>query len=112
MMKMIQKRKVKESVRHTRIDVDPNFLKLSNNSIIEITAGNDDSRRNKALKRLLRRTINGELTTEQKRVFFLYYYKQMNQTKIAEMLGASPQSVSAMLNRAVKRIKKIMKYFF
>lgn len=111
-MKMIQKRKVKESVRHTRIDVDPNFLKLSNNSIIEITAGNDDSRRNKALKRLLRRTINGELTMEQKRVFYLYYYKQINMKEIAEMVGTSNQAVSAMLLRATKRIKKVMKYFF
>lgn len=98
--------------RHTRIDIDPNFLGVDDKSVIAITSGDDTGKRTKAMKRLLRRIIDGELTMEQKRVLYLYYYRQMSQKEIAEMVGTSPQAVSKMLLRATKRIKKVMEYFF
>jgi len=104
--------RIKERMRYIRIDIDPNFLGIDDNCIVAIVAGDDTGKRSRALKRLLRRVIDGELTMEQKRVFYLYYYKQINMKEIAEMVGTSNQAVSAMLLRATKRIKKVMKYFF
>ena len=111
-MTMMITRRGRERMRYTRIDIDPNFLGIDDNCIVAFVAGDDTGNRSRDLKRLLRRVIDGELTMEQKRVLYLYYYKRMNQKEIAEMVGTSPQAVSRMLLRATKRIKKVMEYFF
>lgn len=64
------------------------------------------------LKKLLLNIINNELTARQKEIIMLYYFKGIDTVTIARESGVSPQSVSAVLSRARKRLYRIMKYYF
>ncbi|MDE6776087.1 MAG: sigma-70 region 4 domain-containing protein [Ruminococcus sp.] len=64
------------------------------------------------LHRILLNIIKNELTSRQKEIIMLYYFKGMNICEIAEMKNITPQAVSAMIIRARKKIFDYMKYIF
>ncbi|PWJ14596.1 sigma factor-like helix-turn-helix DNA-binding protein [Ruminococcus flavefaciens] len=97
--------------RKKRVDCEAYYVGLEDESIIALTCGNDLAERGKAMKKLLRRVIDGELTNSQKRVIYLYYYKKMTYEEIGAYLGTSHQAVYGTIKRAEARIKKVMRYW-
>ncbi|MCM1529096.1 MAG: sigma-70 family RNA polymerase sigma factor [Alistipes sp.] len=63
-------------------------------------------------KSVLLNVIKNELTERQREIIMLYYFKEKNTTEIADMLGISPQAVSAAMARGRKRILRIMQYIY
>lgn len=63
------------------------------------------------LKRILLKVINNELTPRQKEIIVLYYFRGKDTTEISEMLGVSPQAVSAARARARLRLFRILQYY-
>lgn len=89
----------------------PDFLGKEDSDINALFSEDDESR-STAMKRILTKIINNELSERQKQVINLYYFKNMTIVSIAEMLNLSPSSVSITLRRARNRIIKYMKYYF
>lgn len=98
--------------RGVRVDCEAYDVGLEDESIIALTCGDDLSERNKAMKKLLRRVIVGELSDKQRRIIYRYYYKEMSLKEIAELEGTSQQAASATLRVAKSRIKHVMQYWF
>ena len=73
-----------------------------------LCGGNDDRVR---LRGVLLKVINNELTPRQKEIIMLYYFKDKDTTEIAELLGVSPQAVSAARARARLRLARILRYY-
>ena len=73
-----------------------------------LCGGDDDHSR---LRRVLLKVINNELTPRQKEIIMLYYFKDKDTTEIAELLGVSPQAVSAARARARLRLARILRYY-
>lgn len=71
--------------------------------------GGDDDRAR--LRRILLKVINNELTPRQKEIIVLYYFKDKDTTEIAELLGVSPQAVSAVRARARLRLFRVLRYY-
>ena len=95
-----------------RLDVEAYNVGMEDESIIALTCGDFDlTKRRKAIKKLLYRVIDGELTEKQKKAIYLYYYKKMTCMEIGASLGVTEQAVSKMINRAEARITKVMRYF-
>jgi len=69
------------------------------------------TRQRTRLKKALVGVIKEELTPRQKEIIMLYYYHQINTVEIAKQLCISPQSVSATMARARKRMFRILKYY-
>lgn len=63
------------------------------------------------LKRVMLNVINNELTPRQKEIIMLYYFKETDIVRISEMLGITPQAVSAAMKRARLKIYQFMKYY-
>lgn len=70
----------------------------------------DSSEYIRRLKRILLNVINNELTSRQKEIIMLYYFKDMDIVRIGELLKITPQAVSAVMKRARLRIYQYMKY--
>lgn len=62
------------------------------------------------IKRIMLNVINNELTSRQKQIIMLYYFKGLDTVTIARQCGVTPQAVSAIMSRARKRMYRIMKY--
>lgn len=73
--------------------------------------GNDSSDYLKRLKKTMLKVINNELTSRQKEIIMLYYFKGMDIVSISKMLGVSPQAVSAVMKRARLKIYRYMQYY-
>ena len=76
-------------------------------ALIEIRSNESSVSR---LKRILLNVINNELTSRQKEIIMLYYFKGLDTVTIARQYGITPQAVSAIMSRARKRMYRIMKY--
>lgn len=70
--------------------------------------GEDDSAR---LRRVLLKVINNELTTRQKEIVMLYYFKGMSTVEIGKRMGITQQAASAVLVRARLRLFRILRYY-
>lgn len=79
-------------------------------SILSESDGSSDEFIRK-LKRVMLNVINNELTSRQKEIIVLYYFKETDIVRIGEMLGISPQAVSAAMKRARLKIYQFMKYY-
>ena len=86
------------------------FTGEADKEIRGILCGGDDDKRSR-LKRVLLKVINNELTPRQKEIIMLYYFKDKDTTEIAELLGVSPQAVSAARARARLRLARILRYY-
>lgn len=78
-------------------------------TLIECNSNENSVRK---LKKLLLNIINNELTPRQKEIIMLYYFQGIDTVTIAKESGVSPQSVSAVMSRARKRLYRIMRYYF
>lgn len=78
---------------------------------ILINDNNESDARINKLKRMLLNVINNELTARQKEIIMLYYFKEMNIVRIAELFDITPQAVSASMKRARLKIYQYMKYY-
>lgn len=63
------------------------------------------------LRRVMLKVINNELTSRQKEIIMLYYFKGMDIVRIGELLGITPQAVSASMKRARLKIYRVMQYY-
>lgn len=63
------------------------------------------------LKRTLIRVMDNELTSHQKEIMYLYYFKGYSISKISCHFGITDQAVSAVMARARKRIFRILQYY-
>ena len=66
----------------------------------------------KKVRHALVEIIKNDLTERQKETVVLYYYKKMNMTEIADILGVNVSTVSRTLARARKNICDRTKYYF
>lgn len=57
------------------------------------------------------KVINNELTTRQKEIIMLYYFRGEDTVAISENLGISPQAVSQMMSRARMKMFRILQYY-
>lgn len=64
------------------------------------------------LKRNLTIAIDQDLTTRQRQMLSLYYFKGYNMTQIGKELGVHKSVVSRTLSRAMIRIQRALKYSF
>lgn len=76
-----------------------------------LTDGSDQDSGNKRLKRIMLNVINNELTARQKEIIVLYYFKEMDIVRIAELLGVTPQAISAAMKRARLTLYRYIKYY-
>ena len=60
----------------------------------------------------MKKVVEEQLSTRQKQMIVLYYYKEMDMPEIAEMLGINVSTVSRTLNRAKQNLMKYLKYYF
>lgn len=63
------------------------------------------------LKKVLLNVINNELTARQREIIMLYYFKELDIVRIAELLEVSPQAISAAMKRARLKIYRYMQYY-
>ena len=61
---------------------------------------------------VLKRVVDGELTLKQKQCVKLYYYEKKGIAEIADILCVDISTVSRHLQRARRRIQKVMCYYF
>lgn len=65
----------------------------------------------RAVKALSNVVENG-LTTRQKQVIMLYYFKRLNMPEIAKLLGLDKSTVSRTIKRARDKIFSVLRYYF
>ena len=63
------------------------------------------------LKRILSRSLTGELTDTQRYCITEYYINRRKQKDIAKDLGLAASTVNRHINRGVKKLKKIASYY-
>jgi len=73
--------------------------------------GTDNSQKHRLMIKIVRDIVENELTERQRQMIGLYYYKRMNVTEIAEMLGVNRSTVSRTISRGRRNILVRMKYF-
>ena len=78
----------------------------------QISESESNSDKLKTVRKALKKVVEQQLTTRQKQVIVLYYYKQIDMPAIAEMLGINVSTVSRTLNRARQNIMKYLQYYF
>ena len=71
--------------------------------------GRSDEGRNHAL-RMMGTALREELTEKQLHYITLYYVDGKNMVEIGEMFGVDKSTVSRTIKRALRRIKKVLKY--
>lgn len=78
---------------------------------IRLALENDSSDENRNIRKVLLKVINNELTTRQRDIIMLYYYKGLNTSEIAERMNVTPQAVCGVLSRARLRVFRILRYY-
>lgn len=76
----------------------------------QIAATNDDQIGR--VKRNLTMAINQDLTSRQRQMLSLYYFKGYNMEKIGKELGVNKSTVSRTIARAQRRLYKALRYSF
>lgn len=99
----------------TRITFDERYsASSSDDGIRALLCGSDEdeasSRKREKLRKILLKVIKNDLTPRQTRIIMLYYFEGHNIIEIGEMLGVTPQAVSAVMKRARLRIMNYLKY--
>lgn len=56
--------------------------------------------------------MHDQLTERQKLCIEMYYFKNLNSSKIAQLLGTSRTNVTKHIHRGLKRMEKSMRYLF
>lgn len=74
------------------------------------SAGDEPDARRLYRLRLIRRIAEGELTLRQQQCFELYFQEGMCERDIAQAIGVSVPTVSRHLSRAIRRIRRILRY--
>ena len=73
--------------------------------------GESDNREQQArLLRNLRRATEQELTPRQRQIVELYYEEGLPVTRIGDLLGVTPSTVSRTLRRAKDRLRRYLEY--
>ena len=95
-----------------RITYSDSFSGEADKGIRAILCDESDTseERVRKLRRILLNVINNELTSRQKEIIMLYYFKDMDIVRIGKLLGITPQAVSAAMKRARLKIYQYMKY--
>ncbi len=88
------------------------FTGEADRGIRNILEGDPEKEESQRIKRILLKVINNELTSRQKQIIMLYYFKKESIVQISEKLGISPQAVSAAMSRARLRMYRILQYYF
>ncbi len=76
-----------------------------------LTDGSDQESGKMRMRRIMLNVINNELTPRQKEIIMLYYFKDMDIVRIAEMTGVTPQAVSAVMKRARLKMYRYIQYY-
>lgn len=74
----------------------------------QIAATNDDQI--DRIKRNLTTAIDQELTSRQRQMLSLYYFKGYNMSQVSKELGVNKSTVSRTLTRAVRRLYRALRY--
>lgn len=96
------------SKRNTYADT---FTGAADKSIRTILGCDDEDEPAKKLRRVMLKVINNELTTRQKEIIMLYYFKGKDTVDISKALGISPQAVSQIMSRARIKMFRILQYY-
>ena len=64
----------------------------------------------KQMKQKVRDAIESELTPRQKQVLLIALSKGFSQTQIAQELGVDKSTISRTMSRAIKRLRRVLKY--
>lgn len=62
------------------------------------------------MKQKVRDAIESELTPRQKQVLLIALSKGFSQTQIAQDLGVDKSTISRTMSRAIKRLRRVLKY--
>lgn len=81
------------------------------NSIYCAVHGGENSRDIAKLRRILGKSIAGELTGLQRYCVTEYFYNNKRQKQIAEELGVAPSTVCRHISRAIARLKNVASYY-
>lgn len=76
----------------------------------QIAATNDEQITR--LRRNLTTAIDEDLTTRQRQILSLYYFKGYNMSQIGQELGVHRSTVSRTISRAMTRLQRALKYSF
>lgn len=96
-----------------RITYSETFSGEADRGIRAIISGDDCGEGDyvRKLKKMMLNVINNELTARQKQIIMLYYFKDVDIVRIAELLEVSPQAVSAVMKRARLKIYRFLQYY-
>ena len=70
-----------------------------------------NSDKHRLILKIMRGIIENELTSRQREMIILYYFKKMNIPEIAETLDVNRSTVSRTISRGRRNIMEKMKYF-
>ena len=85
----------------------PDFLGKEDSDINALFSDEtEENNKSKAVRRILLKVIENELTERQKQVINLYYFKNMNTVSIADMLGIHLNTANAKRKEIVAKIAK------
>ncbi len=73
---------------------------------------NTNSEKLKIAKKALKKVVEEQLSTRQKQVIVLYYYKKLDMPEIARLLSVNVSTISRTLKRARQNIIKYLKFYF
>ncbi len=74
--------------------------------------GGSDEARHRAVLRVLRRAMEGELTQRQRQCLDLYYFQGLTQEETGRRLGVTAATVSRHIKRARERLQQVLVYSF
>lgn len=74
--------------------------------------GGSDEARHRAVLRVLRRAMEGELTQRQRQCLELYYFQDLTQEETGRRLGVTAATVSRHIKRARERLQQVLVYSF
>lgn len=87
------------------------FTGAADRGIRRIIGCDDDDEPARKLRSIMLKVINNELTTRQKEIIMLYYFRGEDTVAIGEKLGITPQAVSQMMSRARMKMFRILQYY-
>ena len=87
------------------------FTGAADKNIRTILGCSDEDEPARKLRRVMLKVINNELTTRQKEIIMLYYFKGRDTVDIGKALGISPQAVSQIMSRARVKMFRILQYY-
>ena len=100
---------MKNRARNVITSYSIHYTKLYENSS-ENT--NTNSEKLKIAKKALKKVVEEQLSTRQKQVIVLYYYKKLDMPEIARLLSVNVSTISRTLKRARQNIIKYLKFYF